>query len=109
MSFSTTRAQRKQLEHDNRQWPQQLKKVPDQVWPANLHLMSLPPFEVWRSRYFLAQLFAQGEGIVRISSGFADSDAVEVYPAQTDVVNVANMRHLFVLPYPLTFAWRKIS
>jgi hypothetical protein len=38
--------------------------------------------------------------------GYADFDAVEVYPKQRDIVNVANMRHLWILPQGLTFAWR---
>ena len=33
--------------------------------------------------------------------------AVEVFPADDQVVNVANMRHLWVLPEPLPFAWEK--
>ena len=39
--------------------------------------------------------------------GYAAHDAVEVFPAAADVVNVANMRHLWVLSEPLPFAWRK--
>jgi len=39
--------------------------------------------------------------------GYPDSDALEVYPASSDVVNVANMRHLWVMPAPVPFAWRK--
>lgn len=37
--------------------------------------------------------------------GFGDYFAVEIYPKDKDVVNVANMRHLWVLPRPLGFAW----
>ncbi|MBP9149209.1 MAG: hypothetical protein KBG00_10555 [Rhodoferax sp.] len=40
-------------------------------------------------------------------AGFCDSDAVEVYPADKDVINVANMRHLWIMALPLDFAWRK--
>ena len=32
---------------------------------------------------------------------------MEVYPRTADLVNVANMRHLWVLPELLPFAWRK--
>lgn len=39
--------------------------------------------------------------------GLADSWAVEVFPADADVVNVANMRHLWILPDAPAFAWRK--
>jgi hypothetical protein len=38
--------------------------------------------------------------------GYGDFDAVEVYPKDKDVVNVANMRHLFILDEPLDFIWR---
>lgn len=46
---------------------------------------------------------------IKNACGYADRDAVEVYPAEGDVVNVANMRHLWVLPFPLQFAWRNGS
>ncbi len=37
--------------------------------------------------------------------GFGERQAVEIYPADEHVVNVANMRHLWVLPQELPFAW----
>lgn len=37
--------------------------------------------------------------------GFADCDAVEVYPAEKDLTNVANMRHLWIVEN-LPFIWR---
>jgi hypothetical protein len=94
-----------------------------------------PPgqIEVWRSRDFLVQIFDDGQpGILRMTvcrtkhsgnnwhdnitwdelqalkheCGHGDLDAVEVYPRDRDVVNVANMRHLFIFAAPLPFAWR---
>jgi hypothetical protein len=38
--------------------------------------------------------------------GFADRDAVEIYPAATDVVNNNNIRHLWLMAAPIPFAWR---
>lgn len=38
--------------------------------------------------------------------GYGKRDAVEVYPPDDDLVDMANMRHLWVLPYRLPFAWR---
>jgi hypothetical protein len=38
--------------------------------------------------------------------GFGAFDAVEIFPRDLDVVNVANMRHLWVMADPLPFAWR---
>jgi len=92
-------------------------------------------FQVWRSRDYLVQCFHErsptvlcrlsvtrigidGSGgwtqdipwvdLQRLKSeaGYADYDAVEVYPATKDVVNVANMRHLWVMFEPLDFTWR---
>mgnify|MGYP001611697393 FL=1 len=40
-------------------------------------------------------------------AGYGHLDAVEVYPADEDLVCVAPMRHLWVLDGPLPFAWRK--
>lgn len=40
-------------------------------------------------------------------AGYGDQDAVEVFPADRQVVNVANMRHLWIFDSPLPFAWRR--
>lgn len=89
---------------------------------------------VWLSRDYLVQLFDESDGVQRLSIcstvhtgdtwadgikwddlqaiknavGFADRVAVEVYPESDQVVNVANMRHLFLLPGRPAFAWRKV-
>lgn len=44
---------------------------------------------------------------VKRDVGFANEWAVEVFPPDRDVVNVANMRHLWILPQAPAFAWRK--
>lgn len=41
---------------------------------------------------------------VKRQVGFADWWAVEIYPRDEDIVNVANMRHLWLLARPL-FGW----
>lgn len=38
--------------------------------------------------------------------GFGDIDAVEIYPRDSDVVNVANARHLFLIPEGVPFRWK---
>lgn len=35
---------------------------------------------------------------IKRAAGYGDREAVEVYPLDDDVVNVANMRHLWILP-----------
>lgn len=42
---------------------------------------------------------------VKRQAGFGDMWAVEVYPAAARVVNVANQRHLWLLPGPPPVAW----
>lgn len=129
MPIETTREQRRQLERDSANWPAVLTRIPREECPPT----PLPADEVWRSRYFLAQVFIEPHGVVRVSVnrvlmgpggrwvdgitwdelqgvkrqiGRGDRFAVEVYPADRDLVDVANVRHLWLLPEPLPFAWR---
>jgi len=129
--MNTTRAQRRQLERDNAKLPERLQSIPRDQWPANA-----PPtiMRVFRSRDFLVQEYTSTsphvisrlsicrttisgnrwkDGItwdelqrIKNEVGYGDADAVEIYPADDDVVNVANMRHLWVLDARIPFAWR---
>lgn len=121
------------LAQENRRQPTVLTEMPLEQFankPASV-------IRVWRSRDFLVQEhIAQAPAMVRLSvnqtaisgdrwtdgitwddlqrvkreTGYADSDAVEIFPADTDIVNVANMRHLWILPAgSLPFAWRKLK
>lgn len=130
MTIATTRNQRRQLERDNEKYPLVLKDIPRSQWPDPLS----KHMRVLRSRNFLVQIFhAPAPAVVRLSvcrtsiagdrwkdgitwdelqqikheCGYGDWDAVEVYPADENVVNVANMRHLWIMAEPLEFAWRK--
>ncbi len=42
---------------------------------------------------------------VKAEAGFADAWAIEIYPPTDDVVNVANMRHLWILDEAPIQAW----
>lgn len=42
--------------------------------------------------------------LIKNQCGFMNLDAVEVYPAADKLVNVANMRHLWILKNPLPFS-----
>jgi len=126
-----TSKQRKQLERDNRRFPEALQRQtisPNFVLPPGL-------MEVWRSRAFLVQVYAVSKGIVCLSvcrtthngeswsdgiawedmqrlkreCGRGDLDAVEVYPRDSDIVNMSNMRHLFVFDELLPYAWRHVT
>lgn len=134
-----TKQQIRQLRRDNQQWPVEPILIPREKWPPQHegNTGRNPRLAVLRSSDFLIQLFDAGEKIVRMSvsrtdwdvnkgrwregiswddlqwlkdaCGFGARDAVEVYPPAADVVNAANMRHLFILPYRLPFVWRSTS
>lgn len=46
---------------------------------------------------------------VKRECGFGDWYAIEVYPEDREIVNVANMRHLWLLSTPLTIGWFKAT
>lgn len=109
----------------------EFKKVPESQWPLKPH--DLKRRNVWISGYFLVQEFLEDDDVIRLSInitsigksgrwkdgitwdalqlikaavGYSERDAVEVFPRDFDVVDVANMRHLWILPEPIPFAWR---
>jgi hypothetical protein len=132
MSRSDRRAAERYIAQENAKWPDTLKEWTRETWPTTPTSYVL---RVFRSKNFLVQEYvAPAPAIVRLSVnrtglgkggewkqdipwedlqrlkrevGFGDHDAVEVFPPDTDVVNVANMRHLWILaPGTLAFAWR---
>ena len=132
MSIAATRQQRRQLARENAKLPLALQKIPRDLWPMEPGPHG--PIEVFRSREFMVQVYEESgevwrrlsihrttldgdrwtDGIswddlqrLKAEAGYADADAVEVYPAQSDVVNVANIRHLWIMNFQLGFAWRK--
>lgn len=132
MNVAQIRRQQAQLAESNRHHPPQLARVPRDQWPASQHHPRM--FAVWRSRGFLVQGFEEDDGIIRLSinrtqidaktgrwvdgitwdelqrlkaeCGYGDRYAMEIFPADADVVNVANVRHLWLLTRPPAFAWR---
>lgn len=133
MGIVTTRAERRELERQNAKEPRELRLVPRDEWP--LEHQGGPILRVWRSRDFLVQEYAEATpALVRLSvlrttldpkvgrwvdgitwdelqsikaqCGYGQQDALELYPSDADVVNVANLRHLWVMAFPVSFAWR---
>lgn len=137
MAIITTREQRRQLARDNAKLPAQLQPLPMVEWPESQRDSEHAPQGVWRSRDFLVQVYPDHSPLVlcrlsvlrttldaksgrwvdgitwdelqRIKAevGYSDHDAVEVYPREIDVVNVANLRHLWVMRGLVSFAWRR--
>ena len=123
------RAERRELimglERDNKQWPGHLVLVK----------ATLPTgcTAAWRSRDFMVQEYPARGGVIRLSvnrthvdpqtyrwvdgitwdelqslkaqAGYGDREAVEVFPPEGKVVDVANIRHLWVLPQRMEFSW----
>ena len=132
-AIQPTRRERHALEKENKSWPIMLTPFPRHLWSETATKMTNAPVEVWRSRGFLCQIFAEANGIERLTvcrteingaswkaditwddlqrlkseCGRGDKMAVEIYPPDCDVVNVANMRHLWVLTESLPFGWRR--
>lgn len=129
----TTRAQRRELERQNAKMPRELREVPRDEWPMEHRGADI--LRVWRSRDFLVQEYAESapvlvrlsvlrttldpkigrwvDGItwdelqqIKAECGYANHDALELYPVASDVVNVANLRHLWVMREMVGFAWR---
>ena len=128
--MKTNKDMRKQLNKENLKKPKHLVEIPKDQWPDKNRTDRL---RAWSSRYFLVQEF-QEKNAIRISVnrssvkkdgswvdniswdelmnikdqlGYGESYAVEVYPANINIVNVANMRHLWVLPEALQIGWNR--
>ena len=127
----TSRNQRRALLRENLGWPIALREIPREQWPSPNDACA----RVWRSSAFLVQEYKPTVGgVIRLSvnrtimrgdgrwddgiswdelqkikqeTGHGDRFAVEVYPSDDDVVNVGNLRHLWILPEPPAFAWRR--
>lgn len=108
------------------------KLVPEVEWP-NHNQKNLK--QVYLNNEFLVQEFHEDNNVIRLSVcsvkrkgskwvdgitwdqlneikskvGFSNMFALECYPEQKNIVNVANMRHLWILPERLPFAWQKTA
>lgn len=132
-----TKQQVRELRKRNADFPEHLIAVPAELWSAETPINSSAAsvrVGVLRSRDFLVQVFEQGETLrlsvnrtdwdenlgrwkenitwddlqrLKRAAGFADFAAVEIFPPDEHVVNVANMRHLFLLKTPPKFMWVK--
>lgn len=117
------------MKRESLQFPIELADIPRAQWPVD----GYHRVRVLRNRQFLVQVFEDG-GTVRLSvnrtewderrnswrediswddlqrlkreAGYGDKCAVEIYPPDDEVVNVANMRHLFLMEPP-AFMWKK--
>lgn len=125
MNWSTLQRVRREMAKENSRRPTVLTPMPKDQWPI---LLGVAPVEVWLSSRFLAQVYEEAGGVLRVSVcrtrldargqweenltwdelmdvkrqiGRAEAYAVEVLPADSKIVNVANMRHFWILREPL--------
>jgi len=131
-----TRAMLREMERENRRWPEQLKIVPRGDWPADPwgDPDKAQRIGMLRSRRSLVQIFNEN-GFIRLSvsrtewdertgrfrdgiswddlqrlkaeAGFGDAWAVEIYPPEIEIINVAPMRHLWILAEAPAFGWHR--
>lgn len=134
MTRADRRRAQRELERGNQKYGDQLEFVPWTQWPQVHWSLAVRPTKVYRSRKFLVQVFENSDETTRLSinrtelnhrgqwvdriswddlqsikaqCGYGDRWAVECYPADEDVVNVANMRHLWIPKEPLNIGWRR--
>lgn len=128
-----TAQQKKELRERIKTLPDELTEVSRSEW-GRVALLPNAPDAVFHSKKYLVQVFVESETTIRLSinrvtvnargdwndrltwdelqaikrdCGFGEALAVEIYPPDRDVVNVANMRHLWVTTRPLGFGWSK--
>ena len=128
-------AARRHLQQESRKFGEEFTRIADDEI-KDVSFMGKKPEAVFRNRNFLAAIFmdeCEGQSVCRLTVnrtelfqdgnwidkitwdelmavkrgiGLRDHWMVEVYPEDAEIVDVANMRHLFLVPQP-PFAWTK--
>ena len=130
--INKSRADRRWLKSQNKKWPANPLALPPEQWQ---HLDNNPEnrIAVWRSRDYLIQIFREKNDVIRLSVnrsvlrpdglwedcitwdelnwikrkvGYGDRYGIEIFPPDQDIINVANMRHIWILPRPLDVGWK---
>ena len=136
-SLKNYRRLNREIAAEGKKYGKTMTEIPEEEWPSstvahNKGTVGSRLLRVWRSRDFIAQLYQEASGNIRLSinrtvltekydyadniswddlfrikneCGFSDHDMIELYPAKKDLVNVANIRHLFLLDKPSEFNW----
>lgn len=112
--------------------PDRLTEIPKEDWENLTGGRSKNRIQVFISKDYLVQIFSERDDVKRMSinrnkinaqghwednltwdeiqrikaeCGYGFNYAIEVYPRAQDVVNVANMRHIWILDEPLDIGW----
>lgn len=116
-------------------WPAQLAEVPESEWPeaargvkrplavwrsqyflavvyatpavggVEARRLSVNRVTITNDGHWGANIAWEDLQRCKTEAGYGDWYGVEVYPRERDVVNVANMRHLWLLAEPLPIGW----
>lgn len=132
MKTPITRQQRRALVRKNQIYPVYLVEVTREFWPEVLQSSRVK--QLYRSRDFLVQVVDEPCGerlsicrtavgqdnrnwedkitwdelqLLKRECGRGDRWAVEIYPPEASVVNVANLRHLWVLNEAPGYGWEQ--
>lgn len=133
MNRQQRRAERHETKQRAKELPQKLTELPREEWPV--HRSKEPTHVFISKRFLVQMYDEDSmdvPGLVRLSVcrsvrnsggrwedgitwdelyaikrdlGMQDWYGVEVYPREEDLVNVSNMRHLWLVPYPLNIGW----
>lgn len=129
--MSLRRKQNAVLRESNKKYGPELQEIPKEEWPQ---CMPERLIRVFRSNRFLVQVTTEDHAGLRLSvnatrlarqgvrfddgiswdelqaikaqCGYGDWWGVEIYPRDRDVVNIANMRHIWIFETPLSIGWR---
>jgi hypothetical protein len=130
-----TNEQIREWQSGNACFPERLVPVAREHWPdAKDSPFGSTPVGAFRSRAFVVVVWSEPNGFTRLSvnrtdwddsegrfrgdigwddlqrlkaeAGYGDASAVELYPPDSQVVNTANLRHLFLLPSEPPFMWQ---
>ncbi len=126
---------RKAMHAESLRWGAELREIPRERWPAYTAHLQCPPVRALRSRAFLVMEYAESNGGVRLTisrsqladdgdfrqdiwwediqrlkreCGYGDRCAVEIFPPDEFIVNVANMRHIWLCESP-AFMWTGLA
>lgn len=128
MNRNKKREKRDKLRKENSKWPDKLIEIPMELWPDKAE----GRLKMFRSKSFFLQVYQEQEGLrlsinrttvdsalkwqqdisweelqdMKRQAGYGGHLAVEVYPADSNVVNVANMRHLWIVK-GLSVGWKR--
>ena len=133
------RAKRAHLRQQNALYSDTLQPLPKEQWPEGYgNSPNSMTLDVFRSRHFLVQIVkekptnnvrltvnrcelnARGDSFqdgitwdelmeIKRQCGFESSWAIEIYPPDHQIVNVPNMRHLWLLDQAPAQAWARKS